>query len=120
MKVSIITINLNNAADLKLTIESILNQTYKDFEFIIIDGGSTDGSLDLIKQNEDKITSWISEKDKGIFNAMNKGILKATGEYLIMLNAGDLFHDPKVLQDIFEGKNHTEDILYGNALLESK
>lgn len=119
MKLSIITINLNNADDLARTIESVDSQEFKDFEFIIIDGGSSDRSVDIIKQNQDKLAYWVSEPDKGIFNAMNKGIKKATGDYLIMLNAGDVLYDATTLKGIFDA-NPTEDILYGDAVLESK
>jgi len=83
MKLSIITVNLNNAAGLQKTIESVITQTFTDYEYIIIDGGSTDGSVDVIKQHADKITYWVSEPDKGIYNAMNKGILQAKGEYCL-------------------------------------
>jgi len=119
MKLSIITINLNNAQDLVRTIDSVNSQTFRDFEFIIIDGGSTDGSVDIIKQNQESINFWVSECDSGIFNAMNKGIGKANGDYLIMLNAGDVLYSKDTLQTIFES-NPTEDILYGDAVLESK
>jgi len=119
MKLSIITINLNNAQDLVRTIDSVKSQVFKDFEFIMIDGASTDGSVDIIKQNEDMFAYWLSERDKGIFNAMNKGILKAKGDYLIMLNAGDVLYDKDTLQTIFNS-NPTEDIVYGDAILESK
>ncbi len=76
MKLSIITINYNNREGLRKTIESVVNQTCQDFEYIVIDGGSTDGSAEVIKEFEDKIDSWVSEPDKGIYNAMNKGIKK--------------------------------------------
>ena len=89
MKLSIITINRNNAAGLRRTIESVVSQTYTEFEYIIIDGASTDESVDVIKEYADKITFWVSEPDNGIYNAMNKGILKAKGEYLLFLNSGD-------------------------------
>ena len=71
-KLSIITVNLNNAGGLRKTIESVVNQTYTDFEYIIIDGGSTDGSVEVIKEYAHKITYWVSEADKGIYNTMNK------------------------------------------------
>jgi glycosyltransferase involved in cell wall biosynthesis len=77
---TIITINLNNAAGLRKTIESVLSQTFTDYEYIIIDGGSIDGSVDVIKEYENKITFWVSEPDKGIYNAINKGIMKAKSE----------------------------------------
>ena len=86
MKLSIITINYNNAIGLKKTIESIVEQTYHEFEYIVIDGGSNDDSKKVILENQNNISDWCSEKDAGIYNAMNKGILKATGEYLLFLN----------------------------------
>ena len=81
MNFSIITINYNNKSGLQKTIESVLKLSYKDYEFLIIDGGSTDESVDIIRNYEDHITYWISEKDNGIYNAMNKGIAKAKGNY---------------------------------------
>lgn len=88
-KISIVTINLNNSAGLKKTIKSVIDQTTQDYEFIIIDGGSTDDSINIIKNYANKITYWISEPDRGIYNAMNKGIRQATGEYCFFLNSGD-------------------------------
>jgi len=88
-KLSIITINLNNQKGLQKTIESVLSQTCSDYEYIIIDGGSTDGSIDIIKKHADKISHWISEPDHGIYNAMNKGISVANGELICFLNSGD-------------------------------
>jgi glycosyltransferase involved in cell wall biosynthesis len=111
MKLSIITINLNNAQGLQRTIESVISQTFTDYEYIIIDGGSTDGSVDIIKQYEDKITYWVSEPDKGIYNAMNKGILQAKGEYLQFLNSGDWLLDGNKLQQVFDERPN-EDIVY--------
>jgi len=119
MKLSIITINLNNAEGLRKTIESVVSQTFTDFEYIVIDGASTDGSVDIINQFADKITYWLSEPDKGIYNAMNKGIIKAKGEYLQFLNSGDWLYSDSTLQDIF-CLNKTEDILYGDLYSVSK
>ena len=116
MKLSIITINFNNAEGLRKTIESVVSQTFTDFEYIIIDGGSTDGSVDIIKQYADKITYWVSEPDKGIYNAMNKGILQAKGEYLNFMNSGDCFYSPTVLTEIFEKYNFTESVVTGNRI----
>ncbi len=113
-KLSIITVNLNNAEGLRKTIESVVNQTFTDYEYIIIDGGSTDGSVDIIKQYEEKITNWVSEPDKGIYNAMNKGILKAKGEYCQFLNSGDWLINQNVLKNVF-AVNNNEDIIYGNV-----
>lgn len=99
MKVSVITINYNNKEGLEKTITSTINQTSKDFEFIVIDGASTDGSLEVIKKFTDQISYWISEPDKGIYNAMNKGIEKANGEYCIFMNSGDCFYSKNVIED---------------------
>ena len=106
MKLSIITINLNNKEGLQKTIESIVNQTFRDYEFIIIDGGSNDGSIDVIELYKENITYWISEPDKGIYNAMNKGISIAKGEYYYFLNTGDRLISNDVLEKIFEDDPH--------------
>jgi len=116
-KLSIITVNLNNAEGLRKTIESVVSQTYTDYEYIIIDGGSTDGCVEIIKQYEDKITYWVSEPDKGIYNAMNKGILKAKGEYCQFLNSGDWLIKESILHDIFSILP-IADIIYGNEQTE--
>lgn len=100
MKLSIITINYNNQDGLQKTIDSVINQTFTDFEWIIIDGGSTDGSKKLIERYTDKISYWVSEHDKGIYNAMNKGIRVAHGEYLLFLNSGDYLFDKDVLYKV--------------------
>ena len=99
MKLTIITINYNNLEGLKRTVESVVNQSWQEFEYIIIDGGSTDGSAAYIENQNDKIDYWVSEPDSGIYNAMNKGILKATGEYLLFLNSGDQLYDLIVLDE---------------------
>ena len=115
MRLSIITINLNNANGLRKTIESVINQTFTDYEYIIIDGGSTDGSVDVIREFAEKITFWVSEPDKGIYNAMNKGIIKAKGEYYLFLNSGDFFHNKKVLATVIP-KLIDSDVVYGNII----
>ena len=113
MKLSIITVNLNNKEGLKKTIESVINQTCFDkVEYIIIDGGSNDGSADVIKEYEKYITYWCSENDKGIYNAMNKGITASTSDYLLFLNSGDYLKDSNVLERIFPYLEY--DIVYGN------
>ena len=116
MKLSIITINRNNAEGLRKTIESVVSQTYTDFEYIIIDGASTDESVDVIKEYADCVTYWVSEPDKGIYNAMNKGILKANGEYLLFLNSGDWLVDEDVVK-YFVSQKSNSDIVAGNAKL---
>ncbi|MDI6034171.1 glycosyltransferase family 2 protein [Flavobacterium sp. LB2P84] len=98
-KLSIITINYNNLEGLKRTLESVVNQTLQEFEYIVIDGGSTDGSLAYIESQNANIDYWISEPDTGIYNAMNKGIVKANGEYLLFLNSGDHFYNNEVLEE---------------------
>ncbi len=113
MKFSIVTINYNNKAGLSDTIKSVINQSLKDYEYIIIDGGSTDSSVDIIKKFSDFITYWISEKDNGVYHAMNKGVAEAKGEYCIFMNAGDSFHTPDVLNALAE---YQEDIICGKVL----
>lgn len=107
MKLSIVTINYNNAKGLERTLNSVLTQSYRDIEHIIIDGGSTDESVEVIKEYASKVESqesrvksviWSSEKDNGIYNAMNKGIRKATGEYIQILNSGDMLAAPDVTE----------------------
>jgi glycosyltransferase involved in cell wall biosynthesis len=98
-KLSIITINYNNLEGLKRTIGNIVNQTWREFEYIVIDGGSTDGSFAYIESQSANIDYWVSEPDNGIYNAMNKGIKVATGEYLLFLNSGDDLTDLKALEE---------------------
>ena len=116
MKLSIITINRNNAAGLRKTIESVVSQTFTDFEYIIIDGASTDGSVEIIKEFAEKITYWVSEPDKGIYNAMNKGILKAKGEYLLFLNSGDFLYNKFVISK-FVNYRYKDDIIFGDLII---
>ena len=120
MNVSIITINYNNASGLKKTIESVVAQSYTNFEYIVIDGGSNDGSRDLIKQHAERIRYWVSENDGGIYNAQNKGINVAAGKYLLFLNSGDYLVDDSVLSKACDLIND-EDIVYGDlSLIDNK
>lgn len=119
MKLSIITVNFNNRDGLQRTIDSVVCQTWRDFEWIIIDGGSTDGSKELIEQYQDNFAYWCSEPDKGIYNAMNKGIDKARGEYVNFMNSGDCFYEADTLEKVFS-KDWNEDILYGDAVEEGQ
>ena len=114
MTVSIITINYNNKEGLIKTIESVINQDYKWVEFVVIDGGSNDGSLDIIQKYERQISYWISEPDNGIYHAMNKGVAIARGEYCNFMNSGDCFYDNHVLSSIFS-KENLSDIICGNT-----
>ncbi len=119
MKLSIITINFNNCSGLQKTIESVISQTFKDFEWIVIDGGSTDGSRELIEQNANRFSYWVSEPDHGVYNAMNKGIKAAKGEYLQFLNSGDWLYNEKSLERSFS-HSFTSDIVYGDVYLVDK
>jgi len=112
MKYSIITVNYNNKDGLRKTIESVIHQTYRDFEFIVIDGGSTDGSVEVLKEYDTQIDYWVSEPDGGIYQGMNKGIKKATGEYLNFMNSGDCLYNEEVLQQVYD-MQHTCDIIVG-------
>ena len=113
MRFSVITINYNDKIGLERTINSVINQTNNDYEYIIIDGESTDGSVDVIKRHADHINYWVSEKDKGVYNAMNKGVAQAHGDYLIFMNSGDCFHSPVALDSF---KEYKEDIICGKVL----
>lgn len=112
---SIITINLNNSAGLEKTIQSVISQNYKNFEFIIIDGKSSDNSVEIIKKYQNSITIWKSEKDSGVYEAMNKGIKLANGKYLQFLNSGDYLLNKDIINTIFS-KPTTDDILYGSSI----
>lgn len=117
MHYSVITINLNNCEGLCRTIKSVVGQTLKDFEYIVIDGGSTDESVDVIRNNEDHITYWVSERDNGIYHAMNKGVSKAHGDYCIFMNSGDCFYNNNVL-DHLKGYGAEEDVIVGKVSID--
>lgn len=114
-KITIITITFNEVQALKDTIENVIHQDYINKEFIIIDGGSQDESLELIKSNESSIKKYISEPDNGIYDAMNKGIDLATGDYIIFMNSGDLFYESTTISKVFSNMTNT-DVIYGNTL----
>lgn len=130
MKLSIVTINYNNAEGLRKTLASVASQTYKHIEHIIVDGGSTDGSADIIREYENTIkrsvtinqstiqVKWVSEKDNGIYHAMNKGIRKASGAYIQILNSGDILAAPDVTVRMIKAIEEVEypAILYGNMI----
>jgi glycosyltransferase involved in cell wall biosynthesis len=113
--ISIITVVYNGASTLEQTILSVINQTYKNIEYIIIDGGSTDGTIDIIKKYEKHLACWVSEPDEGIYDAMNKGIDKATGEWIGLLNSGDVYTQD-VLHIISQEVTNNPDIelFFGN------
>lgn len=118
-KISIVTICFNAVKDLEKTIRSVKAQTYDNIEYIIVDGGSKDGTLDVIRCNNDCISKYISEHDKGIYDAMNKGIDLATGEWIIFMNAGDLFYKNDVVEKLMS-KDYSPNtaIVYGDVELD--
>jgi len=120
MKLSIITINRNNAAGLEKTMQSVAAQTYKEFEYIIVDGASTDGGVEVIKSFESKFghLKWVSEPDSGIYNAMNKGIRMASGDYIQILNSGDSLAKEDVTERMLSalGETGAPSVLYGNMV----
>ena len=120
MYLSIITINRNNAAGLEKTLQSVASQTYKEFEYIIVDGASTDGSVEVIKKYEAQFAhlKWVSEPDSGIYNAMNKGIRMATGDYIQILNSADCLAAPDVTERMLKALEERQNpsILYGNMI----
>ncbi len=118
-KLSIITVNYNNAAGLEKTMHSVFSQIFTGYEYIIIDGGSTDNSKELIVKDASKLAWWVSEKDNGVYDAMNKGITVATGDYCMFLNSGDYLTDNNVLLNFDKAPAGNEaDIYYGNIHLE--
>ncbi len=113
-KISVITVNYNDKVGLKKTMESVINQTFNDFEFIVVDGGSTDGGKEIIEEYKERIDYLFSESDKGIYNAMNKGIKVAKGEFVIFMNSGDTFANSEVLQKVESDLVPEFDIYYGD------
>ncbi len=121
LKITVVTVCYNAADELEDTIQSVLNQDYPDIEYIIIDGGSTDGSIDIIKKYADRISHWVSEPDKGIYDAMNKGIAAATGQYINFMNAGDKFASKSALSEVAESLGAGRpDVIYGDTLIQER
>ena len=115
MIVTIITVCRNHAQELERTIRSVESQTWQEKEYLVIDGASTDDSLDVIKAHEASITRWVSEPDQGIYDAMNKGVKMAQGEWVIFMNAGDTFAGDDTLQRVF-GNPLDADVIYGDVI----
>ena len=116
MKLTIVTINYNDKTGLLKTFNSIFNQSNSEFEYIVIDGGSTDGSVDLIKENSNKINFFISEKDNGVYNAYNKGVYNAKGEYILFVNSGDELYNNEVVKNVIFQLSG-EDLIYGDLFV---
>ncbi len=114
--ITLITVTYNAGKFLERTIRSMIGQTYRDFEYIIIDGGSKDGTLDIIRQYESHISRWVSEPDKGLYDAMNKGLRMAQGEFVWFMNAGDEIFDEHVLAKLADRQSDNGDVYYGDAL----
>src|SRR5687767_1706020 len=115
--ISVITIVYNGESYLEKTIESVVNQRYPNIEYIIVDGSSKDGTVNIIKKYSNRIAKWVSEPDKGIYDAMNKGLAMASGEWVNFLNGGDAFHDEHMLHNLF-GKEDTSgyNFIYGDSI----
>ena len=118
-KLSIITVNYNNIAGLRKTYESIQPQTFRNFEWIVVDGGSTDGGKEFIQEHQSEMAWWCSERDGGIYNGMNKGIAHAEGEYLMFLNSGDELIASDTLERVFASAPNA-DVIYGNWIEKKK
>ena len=113
--VTVVTVVKNDAQALKKTLDSITGQTYDNIEFILIDGASTDGTLELVKEYEDRIDFWVSEADKGIYDAMNKGIALASGDWINFMNAGDFFYEKDTVEKVFAKDYGDADFIYGDT-----
>lgn len=116
MKLSVITVVYNDCQNIERTIKSVLNQTYNNIEYIVVDGCSNDGTIEIIKKYKKSISTFISEPDNGIYDAMNKGISLATGEYCCFMNSNDQFVNDHVIENLFK-HNQQADILYGDTII---
>ena len=117
VKISVVTVCYNAVATIEKTMLSVLNQTYPDVEYIIIDGGSTDGTVDIIKKYADRLSYWVSEPDKGIYDAMNKGVSIASGDWVNFMNAGDIFYCNETISTLFvESINENIACIFGNTI----
>lgn len=111
--ISIITVTYNRLNGLRETFDSIISQTYKNIEYIVIDGGSKDGTVNFLQENDEAIAFWVSEKDAGIYDAMNKGSQLANGDWIIFMNSGDEFFSENTLTQVSAYLNHSVDVVYG-------
>ena len=117
-KISIITVVYNGERYLEKTIKSVIGQAYNNIEYIIIDGGSTDGTVDIIKKYELEVTYWVSESDEGVYDAMNKGVDLVTGQWVNFMNAGDVFYSNQIVKEVFDNQKYEVEIIYGDYLAD--
>jgi putative colanic acid biosynthesis glycosyltransferase len=115
-KITIITVNYNMADGLAKTIANVTGQTWPNLEYVVIDGGSTDNSVEVVRRHAGRIAHWVSERDRGIYDAMNKGVAAATGDWIIFMNAGDVFYDAGVVSDVFAQDLDDADVVYGDMM----
>lgn len=121
MKVSIITSVYNNEKTIEDAIKSVLSQTYSNIEYIVVDGASKDGTVDVIKKYEDKISTFVSEKDKGIYDGLNKGVSLATGDVIAFLHSDDIYADENIITEVVEHfKSTNTDSIYGDLVYVDK
>ena len=119
--ITVVTVCYNAVNELEKTMLSVLNQTYDNIEYIVIDGGSKDGTVDIIKKYADRLAYWVSEPDKGIYDAMNKGVKAATGEWINFMNAGDFFVDENVISNMFNQSIDTSvGFVFGDTIFAYK
>ncbi len=116
-KISIITVVYNGEALLQRTMDSVFAQTYSNIEYVVVDGQSKDNTVEIIKANEASITKWISERDNGLYDAMNKGLEMATGDFVLFMNAGDSFYNQFVVEKMFKQCSAKTDVLYGEVMM---
>ncbi len=115
-KISVVTVVYNSAALIENTVKSIINQSYSHIEYIVVDGGSTDGTIDILNRYKKNISTLISEPDRGIYDAMNKGIHLATSDFVVFINSGDKFSSPDILEKIFSNPDAAQaDVIYGDT-----
>lgn len=120
-KISVITVVFNDVVNIRKTMESYFSQTWKDKEYIVIDGGSTDGTVEIIREYSDRLAYWCSEKDDGIYDAMNKGISHVTGDWINILNSGDYYVSNGVLEDAISSiEEKNADVIYGNSIAKGR
>jgi glycosyltransferase involved in cell wall biosynthesis len=114
-KLSVITVVYNNVADIERTMLSVINQSYRNIEYIVVDGASSDGTKDTIVKHQSRISTYISEPDKGIYDAMNKGLALATGDYVLFMNSGDEIYSTDTVAKVFASGANPADIYYGET-----